>query len=68
MSRGGIQIEVFLLNVLTMIAFVTVDAEQPFFQNRIASIPERQRETQAALTVGDTQQTVLPQRYARLRA
>ena len=42
-----------------MIAFAVGQAEQAFFQNRIAAVPERQREAQTLLIVADAEQSVL---------
>ena len=44
--RRRVEVVVALLDVLAVVAFAVGQAEQPLFQNRIASVPERQREAQ----------------------
>src|SRR4026207_2441535 len=43
-SRSRVEIEVALLYILSMIAFRSRETEKPLFQNRIPSVPQRQRE------------------------
>ena len=57
--RRRIEVEILLLHVLAMIPLAAGEAEQALFQNRVAPIPERERETKPALTVGDAEQPVL---------
>src|SRR5439155_14379576 len=59
MRRCRIEVEILLLHVLAMIPLAAGEAEQALFQNRVAPIPERERETKPALTVGDAEQPVL---------
>ncbi len=58
MRRRGIQVEVILLDVLAVIAFVAGQAEEALLQNRIASIPERQREANVLVTIGDSRDSI----------
>src|SRR6185312_13388517 len=58
MGRRGIQVEVRLLDVLSVIPFRTGQAEESFLQYGIALIPERQREAEPSLPVADTEQAV----------
>ena len=58
MSRRGIQIVVLFFDVFAVIAFVTINAKESLFQNRIATIPQGQSKAQATLTIRDTQQTI----------
>ena len=51
MRRGGIEVEVVLLDVLGMIAFIAGQPEEPFFEYRILAVPQRQRETDVLLAV-----------------
>ena len=53
MRRRGIEVEVTLLHVLAVVALIAGEAEQALFENRIAAVPERQRETQALVVVAD---------------
>src|SRR5439155_7748562 len=58
--RGGrIEVVVELLDVFSVIALRPGQAEEPLFQNRIAAVPERQREAEATLAIGDAEQPVL---------
>src|SRR5207245_4618591 len=57
--RRGIQIEIFLLHILAMVAFRAGQTEKPLFENRITAIPESQRKANPALTISDAEQSVL---------
>src|SRR2546429_3260292 len=59
MRRRRIEVEILLLHVLAMIPLAAGEAEQALFQNRVAPIPEREREAKPALAVGDAEQAVL---------
>ena len=41
-----------------MVALGTSESKQPLFENRIAAIPERQREAKPALAIANAQQTI----------
>src|SRR6266545_1215281 len=56
--RRRVEIEVVLFDVFTVIAFAAGQTEYALFQNRIATIPQRQRETHHLLTIADSGQTV----------
>ena len=56
--RRAIEVVVALLDVFAMVSFGTRHAEQAFFDDRVTAIPQSDRETESALTVTDTQQTV----------
>src|SRR5207302_6911756 len=58
-GRGGIQIKIFLLHVLAMVAFRTGQTEKPLLENRITAIPEGQRKANPALTISDAEQSIL---------
>src|SRR5262249_3048367 len=53
------QVEVVLLHVLAVIAFAVREAEQALLHDRIAAVPQREREAHALLVVGDPGETVL---------
>ena len=53
MRRRRIEVEVILLHVLAVIAFISRQAEQAFFQDGIAPIPQRQREADPLVAVAD---------------
>jgi hypothetical protein len=42
-----------------MVALTATETKEPFFQDRITTIPERQRETQPLVIIGDAGETVL---------
>ena len=68
MRRRAVEIEVVLLDVLAVIAFAVGQSEQALFQDRVASVPQCEREAQAAAcrpTVPARPSS--PQRYARER-
>ena len=54
MRRRRIKVEVRLFDVFTVIPFRPGQTKQSFFENRISTVPERQRKTQAALPVTDS--------------
>src|SRR5262249_47575243 len=45
--------------ILAVIAFTVGEAEEPLLQDRIASVPEREREAETLLVVGDAGDPVL---------
>ncbi len=59
MRGRGIQVKIFLLHVLGVIALVAVQPEEAFLEDGVAAIPERQREAKAAFAVGDAEQAIL---------
>ena len=48
-----VEIEVVFLHVLAVIAFVAGQAEDPFFQDRIAPVPQRQGKADRLVTIAD---------------
>ena len=56
--RRGVQVEVAFLAVLAVIAFVAGEAEEPLFQDRIASVPQRDREADLLMTVRNARDPV----------
>ena len=59
MRRRVVEIEVVLLHVLAMIAFVCVEAEHALFENGIARVPKGQREAQILMAIADAGDAVL---------
>ena len=57
--RRGVEVEVVLLDVLAVVALGAGQAEQPLLEDRVAPVPERQREAEPPLVVGDAEQAVL---------
>ena len=51
----GVEIVVALLDVFAVVAFAVGQTEQPFFENRIAAVPERERKAEPAFTIGNAQ-------------
>ena len=56
--RCGVQIEVVLLHILAVVAFVAGQPEQALLENCVAAIPQRQRKADALVAVGDTADAV----------
>ena len=50
------------LGVPAVIAFRAAEPQNPLLQDRVSSVPERERETQALLTVAEARQAVPAQR------
>jgi hypothetical protein len=59
MGRSRVEIEVIFFNVLAVVALRVGQPEKSFFENRVLAVPQRQREAQALVVVGETCQTVL---------
>lgn len=59
MAGGGVEIEVILLHVLAVVALIAGQAERPLLEDRIAAIPQGEREAQLLLLVADAAQPVL---------
>src|SRR5262249_24681838 len=53
-----VEIEVTLLHVLAVIALRPRESEQTLLEDRIASVPQGERETRPSLAVGETEQAV----------
>src|SRR5206468_12751482 len=53
------EVEVALLHVLAVVALGAREAEEALLQNGIAAVPEREREAQSALAIGDAEESVL---------
>jgi len=51
--RSVIQVEVILLHILTMIAFVGGETEHALFENGVVSIPENERKAEILVTIAD---------------
>ena len=58
-GRGGVEVVVELLDVLAMVPLVSSHAEEPLLEDMVPSVPERQREAQTLVVVGDTTEAVL---------
>ena len=57
--RGrAVEVEVVLLHILAVIAFAVGQAEEPFLENRILSVPQGNREAETLLLVRDAGQPV----------
>ncbi len=55
----GVEIEVVLLDVLAVVALVAGEAEGALLEDRIAAVPQRQREAQTLLLVADAAHAIL---------
>jgi hypothetical protein len=59
MRWSAVDVEVVLLDILTMVAFAVGQTEQAFLQDRIALVPKRNGKAETLLVVGDSSQTIL---------
>src|SRR5262249_22947141 len=57
--RRGVEVIVQLLAVLTVVALGPGQPEQPLLEDRVAAVPQREREAQPALAVADAEQAIL---------
>ena len=57
--RRAVEVEVVLLDVLAVVALAVGQAEQPLLEDRVLAVPQRQREAEPLLVVGDAGQAVL---------
>src|SRR5262249_48444423 len=57
--RRRVEVVIELLHVLAVVALGAGDAEEPLLEDRIAAVPQRQREAQAALAIADPEEAVL---------
>ena len=57
--RRRVEVEVVLLDVLAVVPLAVGEAEQALLQDRVPLVPERERETEALLVVGDPAEAVL---------
>ncbi len=53
MRRGRVEVVIQFLHVFAVIALRIRQAEQPFLENRILAVPQRQRETEVLFVVAD---------------
>ena len=58
-GRRAVEVEVVFLDVLAVIAFGVGEAEEPLLQDRVLPVPERQREAEPLLAVGDSRDPIL---------
>ena len=58
-GRRGVEVPPVFLGVLAVIALAVAQAEDALFQERVATVPERQRETQPLIDVADAGESVL---------
>ena len=57
--RRRVEVGVDLLDVLAVVALRAGQPEQPLLEDRVATVPQREREVEPATLVGDAQQAVL---------
>ena len=57
-SRRRVEIKIIFLDVLAVVAFVAGEPEQPFLENRVLAVPEREREANILMPVGDAAEPV----------
>src|SRR5579883_750073 len=56
---GGIQIEVVLLNIFSVISLVAGQAEEPLFQDRVLAVPQRESEADHLVPIGNAGKSIL---------
>ncbi len=59
MSGCGVEVVIALLHVLAVIAFGTGQPEEPLLEDRVASVPQGDAETEPALAIGKAEQAIL---------
>src|SRR5262249_17373220 len=59
MARQGVEVPPVLLGVLAVVALVAGQAEDALLQDRVAAVPERERETEPLLDVREPGEAVL---------
>ena len=59
MRRRAVEVEVVLLDVLAVIAFVAGEAEEALLEDRVAAVPEREGEADVLVAVADAGDAVL---------
>src|SRR5262252_2949825 len=59
MRRRTVEVKIVFFDVFSVVAFAVGQAEEPFLQNGIFSVPEGKRKTEPLLFVGQTSQTIL---------
>ena len=59
MGRRAVEVKIVFLHVLAVIALAVRQAEEPLLEDRVATIPERERETEPLPVIADARQSVL---------
>ena len=59
-TRERVEVPPVLLRVLAMVALIAGEPEDPLLEDRIASVPQRERQAEPLLDVGEAGQAVLP--------
>ena len=59
MRRRAVEVEVALLDVLAVVALGAGEAEEPLLQDRIAPVPQREREADVLVAIADAGEAVL---------
>src|SRR5262245_13048152 len=59
MGRRRVEVEVVLLHILAVISFGVGQSEQPFLENRIVVVPQREREAKVDAVVRESRDAVL---------
>src|SRR5581483_5085384 len=59
MRGRGIEKEIFLLHILAVVAFAAGETEEALLEDRVAAVPEREREAEPAFAIGYAEDAVL---------
>jgi hypothetical protein len=60
MSGSRIEIVIALFDVFSMISLGSRKPKKSFLENRVFSVPKRDREAESALTIGNPKESILP--------
>ena len=58
-GRRRVEVEVVLLHVLAVVSLAVGQAEQPFLEDGVLAVPQRQREAEQLAVIGDPSEPVL---------
>src|SRR5215467_2551926 len=58
-SRSAVEIEIALLDILSMVAFVAGQTKEPFLKNGIAPVPQGHCKADVLMTVADARDSIL---------
>src|SRR5262245_23353240 len=60
MGRRAVDIEVILLDILAMVAFIIGQAKQTFLEDRVLAVPQGQGQAKLLLIIRNTGQAIFP--------
>ena len=57
-GRRAVQVEIVFLDVFSVVAFVVGQPKQPFLENRIVAVPQRDGEAEPLMIVGNSRKAI----------